>query len=93
MSQQSVKTTMTQRLNLILITQLIIGSVKQKCQRKIIHRFKHVFGCSKEPSHKDGSFECLQHKFWLRQKKIFFRYAIFFGGLFIYNIRHYKDSS
>ena len=28
------------------------------------------FGCSKEPSHIDGSFEYPQHMFWLRNKKI-----------------------
>ena len=27
------------------------------------------FGFSKEPSHRDGSFEYLQHMFWLRNKK------------------------
>ena len=27
-------------------------------------------GCSKEPSHCDGSFEYPQHMFWLRNKKI-----------------------
>ena len=27
------------------------------------------FGCSKEPSHRDGSFEYPQHMFWLRNKK------------------------
>ena len=26
------------------------------------------FGCSKEPSHRDGSFEYPQHMFWLRNK-------------------------
>ena len=26
------------------------------------------FGCSKEPSHCDGSFEYPQHMFWLRNK-------------------------
>ena len=30
------------------------------------------FGCSKEPSHRDGSFEYPQHMFWLRNKEIFF---------------------
>ena len=28
-------------------------------------------GCSKEPSHRDGSFEYPQHMFWLRNKKKF----------------------
>ena len=27
------------------------------------------FGCLKEPSNRDGSFEYLQHMFWLRNKK------------------------
>ena len=27
-------------------------------------------GCSKESSHRDGSFEYPQHMFWLRNKKI-----------------------
>ena len=27
------------------------------------------FGCSKEPSHRDGSFEYPQHMFWMRNKK------------------------
>ena len=31
------------------------------------------FGCSKEPSHRDGSFEYPQHMFWLRNKKINFQ--------------------
>ena len=31
------------------------------------------FGCSKEPSHSDGSFECPQHMFWLRNKKFNFQ--------------------
>ena len=30
------------------------------------------FGCSKEPSHWDGSFEYPQHMFWLKNKKINF---------------------
>ena len=30
------------------------------------------FGCSKEPSHRDGSFEYPQHMFPLRNKKINF---------------------
>ena len=27
------------------------------------------FGCSKEPSHRDGSFEYPKHMFWLRNEK------------------------
>ena len=34
--------------------------------------FSIYFGCSKEPSHWDGSFEHPQHMFWLRNKKIIF---------------------
>ena len=41
------------------------------------------FGCSKEPSHLDGSFEYPQHIFWLRNKKIVFCYAFFTKGLYI----------
>ena len=32
----------------------------------------YVLGCSKEPSHWDGSFEYPQHMFWLRNKTIKF---------------------
>ena len=39
------------------------------------------FGCSKEPSHRDGSFEYPQHMFWLRNKKIIFSYALLYGGM------------
>ena len=46
-----------------------------KNQRKIVNIFLPInfnicFGCSKEPSHWDGSFEYPQHMFWLRNKKI-----------------------
>ena len=34
--------------------------------------FNMCFGCSKEQSHQDGSFEYPQHMFWLRNKKINF---------------------
>ena len=41
------------------------------------------FGCSKEPSHRDGSFEYPQHMFWVRnkEKKIIFQYALLSGCL------------
>ena len=46
----------------------IIGPVKQKHLRKIVIIFLSIslsicFGCSKEPSHQDGSFEYQQHMF------------------------------
>ena len=46
-------------------------------ERKIFNislpiRCNICFGCSKEPSHWDGSFEYPQHMFWLRNKKIIF---------------------
>ena len=34
--------------------------------------FNICFGCPKEPSHRDGSFEYSQHMFWLRNMKIKF---------------------
>ena len=34
------------------------------------------FGCSKEPSYRDGSFEYPQHMFWLRNKKNKFYYTL-----------------
>ena len=34
--------------------------------------FSICFGCSKEPSHRDDSFEYPQHMFWFRNKKIIF---------------------
>ena len=52
--------------------------VKMKIfERKIVNIFLPIslnmcFGCSKEPSHRDGSFEYPQHMFWLRNKKIDF---------------------
>ena len=38
------------------------------------------FGCSKEPSHRDGSFEYPQHMFWLRYKKNNFQLQAFIWG-------------
>ena len=51
-----------------------IGPVKQKKLRKIAIIFLSIrlnicFGCSKEPSHRDGSFEYPQHMYWLQNKK------------------------
>ena len=38
------------------------------------------FGCSKEPSHRDGSYEYPQHMFWLRNKKYNFQLRTLFWG-------------
>ena len=59
------------------ITILIIGLDKPNFERKIVNIFIPIslsicFGCSKGPSHWDGSFEYPQHMFWLRNKKIIF---------------------
>ena len=61
-----------------IIPQVQIGNHFQRsCQRTILNIFLAVsfnmcFGCSKEPSHRDGSFEYQQHMFWLRNEKIHF---------------------
>ena len=54
-----------------------MGLDKQNIQRKTVNIFLPIifgisFGCSKEPSHRDCSFEYPQHMFWLRNKKIIF---------------------
>ena len=41
------------------------------------------FGCSKEPSHQDSSFEYPQHMFWLRNTKNNFQLRTATGGLSI----------
>ena len=49
--------------------------VRKKFCKKIVIIFLSVslnmcFECSKEPSHREGSFEYPQNTFWLRNKKI-----------------------
>ena len=39
-----------------------------------------MFGCSKELSHRDSSFEYPQHNFWLRNKKNNFQLRTLFWG-------------
>ena len=56
------------------LDQHCIGPVKHKNMCKIAIIFLSIslnmcFGCSKELSHQDGSFEYPQHMFWLRNKK------------------------
>ena len=38
------------------------------------------FGCSKEPFHRDGSFEYPEHMFWLRNKKKNFQLSTLIWG-------------
>ena len=63
-----------------------IGPVKQKNLPKIVIFFLSIslnicFGCSKEPSHRDGSLEYPQHMFWLRDKKNNFQSCNLIWGL------------
>ena len=55
--------------------------------------FNISFGCSKEPSHRDGSYEYPQHMFWLRSKKLeiySFEKKITVSGKFYIKLRAYK---
>ena len=68
------------------IIKLNIGPAKQRYSAKVAIIFLSIslnlcFGCSKEPSHRDGSFEYPQHMFLLRNKKIIFSYVLLSGGL------------
>ena len=64
----------------------VLGPVKQNYfERKIANIFLSIafnmcFGCSEEPSHRDGSFEYPQHMFWLRNKKINFQLCTLVWG-------------
>ena len=60
------------------------GLDEKKMGLKIVNIFLPIsfnicFGCSKEPSDWDGSFEYPQHMFWLRNKKINFLVRILKG--------------
>ena len=55
------------------------GAHKVKKSKNYAHKIAIIFlsislnmcfGCSKEPSHRDSSFDYPQHMFWLRNKKI-----------------------
>ena len=73
--------------NLLIITALTMGQLSQNNFRKIAIIFLPIilnmcYGCSKEPSHRDGSFEYPQHMFWLRiKKKVSVTHSDLFGGL------------
>ena len=62
------------------------GGGGQRSRNAIIFLFMDsymCFGCSKEPSHWDGSFEHPQHMFWMWSIKIIFQNALFSGGLYM----------
>ena len=55
--------------------------------RKIVIIFLPIglnmcFGCPKEQSHRDDSFEYPQHMFWLRNKKNNFQLRTYLGAWF-----------
>ena len=52
------------------------GLFTENCIYFLTHLFKRVFGCLKEPSYWDSSFEYPQHMFWLRNKKNNFQIRI-----------------
>ena len=79
---------------------MAIGPVKQFFMRKIAIIFLPIslnmcFGRSKGPSHRDGSFEYLQHMAWLRNKKNNFLLRTLIWGLMaccltIVSFSHYQ---
>ena len=56
-----------------LLCCLYIGPISKKMRILVIIflpiSLNICFGCSKEPFHRDGSFEYPKHMFWLRNKK------------------------
>ena len=51
--------------------------IRKRFERKMAIIFLRIrlnmcFGCLKEPSHRDGSFEYPQHMFWWRNKETIF---------------------
>ena len=75
-----------------------IGPVKKKKLCKIAIIFSSIilnmsFGCSKESSHWDGSFEYPQHMFWLRNKKNYFQLHTLIWGPVKSNYKAAKCSS
>ena len=49
--------------------------------------------CSKEPSHRDGSYECPQHMFWLRNKKNSVKLRTLYLGAYNKNASSYLEAS
>ena len=63
--------------NWLVFRYFYIGVDKQKLNKilniSLFVRVNICFGCTKEPSRQDGSFEYPQHMFWLRNKKFNFQ--------------------
>ena len=79
---------------------LAIGPV-HFCFKSRSSSLNMCLGCSKEPSHRDGSFEYPQHRVWLRSKKNNFqlRTLIWGPGCVVFficikiSIEHFKANS
>ena len=65
-------------LILVLAGHSLIGTPEGQLRKNNLHKIEIIFlsinknmcfGCSKEPSRRDSSFEYPQHTFWLRNKK------------------------
>ena len=74
-------------------TTRVLGQLSKNVQHKIpiivlSISLNMCFGCWIEPSHWDSSFEYLQHRFWVRDKKIIFSYTRLSRGLFRYYLKH-----
>ena len=70
----------------IIDCQINIGPVKQNisalnCDYFLTDQFYMCFGCSKELSHLEGSFEYTQRMFWLRNKKNNFQLHTLIWGI------------
>ena len=82
----------------LLFDSISKASKARKIQRKNANIFLSIslttcFGCSKELSYWDGSFEYPQHMFWLRNKKIIFSYTFLSGGLCLFLVMEGTDLS
>ena len=69
-----------------LVPLYYIGLEKEKNERKNDDIFLTIscnisFGCSKELSHPDSSFEYPQHMFWMRNLIFIYKYALLPRGL------------
>ena len=76
---------------LLFLTLRAKGQLCKNFKRKTAISFLSIglnlcFGCSKEPSHREGSFEYPQHMFWFRNKKIFSVTHSYLGPVRVLNL-------